>query len=146
MLRFSLVCVMIMTIVNGCATPGNFNQERMQALPQKYSQFDAKLAWEIKSIGDSTVVDGVVQNIRYYEMDELEIWISELDDKGKDVHRAAAFINSLRENETGQFSVALPRVKPGTKLRFLYHYVGHDGGTESGSASRWSQAFEASVP
>jgi hypothetical protein len=146
MLRFSLVCVIILTIVNGCATSGNFNQERMKSLPQKYSQFDAKLAWEIKSVGDSTVIDGVIQNIRYYEMDELEIWISALDAKGKDVHRAAAFIYSLRENDTGQFTVTLPRVEPGTKLRFLYHYVGHDGGNESGSASRWSQSFEASVP
>jgi hypothetical protein len=146
MLRFSMILAMILMLLNGCATYRNDNLERMQSLPQNYSQFDAKLAWEIKSTGSSTVIDGVIKNIRYYEMDDLEIWVWSLDDRGKEVHRAVDFVFRLMENEMAQFTVVLPKVASGTKLRFLYRYVGRDDGGEDGSALRWSQSFDAAVP
>ena len=146
MLRTLMLCASILVLLNGCATYRNVNLERMQSLPQKYSQFDAKLAWEVKSAGSSTVIDGVVQNIRYYMMDELEIWVWSLDDRGKEVHRSVAFVYSLKENETAQFTVELPLIASGTKLQFLYRYIGHDGGGDSGGALSWMQSFESVVP
>lgn len=146
MLRISIVCVTFLMLLNGCATYYNDNLERMQTLPYNYSQFDAKLAWEVTSTGNSTVIDGVIKNIRYYEMDELEIWVGSLDGQGNEVHRSAAFVTTLKENETASFTLTLPLVTPGTKLRFLYHYIGNDGGNESSGATRWSQSFESAVP
>ena len=77
----------------------NDNLNRLQTLPQHYEQFDLKLAWEVKSLDGSTVIDGVVKNIRFYEMDELELWVLSLDANGKVVHRSEDFVFRLKENE-----------------------------------------------
>lgn len=146
MLRTSMVCATIAVLLNGCVTYRNDSLERMQTLPQHHSQFDAKLAWQVKSDGSSTVIEGVVQNIRYYEMDELEIWVFVLDAKGKEVYHAADFVYSLKEHEAAQFMLKMPLSASGTRLRFLYRYTGLDGGGESGGASKWSQSFETNVP
>ena len=146
MLRISIVCTTFLMLLNGCATYRNDNLERMQALPQHYSQFDVKLAWEIKRAGNSTDIDGVVQNIRYYLMDDIEIWVSSLDEKGEEVHRSADFVYSLKENEAARFALKIPHAVSGTKLRFMYRYIGHEGGGEAGGDLTWRQTFETAVP
>lgn len=137
---------MILSLMCGCATYHNDNLERLQTLPQHYTQFDLELAWDIIPVKDSTVIDGVVRNIRYYEMDGLEIWVASLDAKGKEVHRASDFVYTLKENEVAQFTLRIPRVASGSKLRFLYRYIGNDGGGDSGGAQSWRQSFESEVP
>jgi hypothetical protein len=118
----------------------------MQALPQHYTQFDLKLSWEVRPVDGSTVIDGVVKNIRYYEMDELEIWVFSLDAVGKVVHHASDFVYGLKENEVAQFTLRIPLVASGNKLRFMYRYIGHEGGGDSGDALSWRQSFESEVP
>lgn len=146
MLRALMVSVAILVFLNGCAAYRNDSLERMQALPQHYVQFDAKFAWQVKSAGSSSVIEGVIQNIRYYEMNDLEIWVFLLDARGKEVFRTVDFVYSLKENEAAQFMLKIPHVASGAKLRFLYRYLGHEGGGESGSATRWSQSFKSEVP
>ncbi len=146
MLRILLFHIIILVFLNGCATNRNDHVARLQTLPQQYSQFDTKLAWEIKSTASSTVIEGVIQNIRYYEMDDLEIWVSALDSTGKEMHRTANFVYTLKENEVAPFTLKIPPVAPGTRLRFMYKYVGHDGGGDSGDALAWRQSFESEVP
>jgi hypothetical protein len=118
----------------------------MQTLPQHYEQFDLKLAWEVKPFDGATVIDGVVKNIRYFEMDELEIWVMTLDAGEKEVHRAADFVYRLKENEAAQFTLRLPLAASGSKLRFMYRYIGDDGGGNSGGALSWRQSFDSEVP
>src|SRR5512133_743413 len=146
MLRASVVCVALLVLLSGCATYRNDNAVRMQTLPQHYAQFDAQLAWQVISAGNFTVIDGVVKNIRYYEMDDLEIWVFVLDAAGKEVFRTADFVYSLKENEAAQFGLKIPPAASGTRLRFMYRYVGNEGGGDPGGASRWSQSFESTVP
>jgi len=145
MVRTSLWCVVILALLNGCATYPNVNQERMQTLPQQFSEFDAKLAWQVKSLGDSTVIDGVIKNIRYYEMDDVEIWVTSLDADGKDVQRAVDFIYLLKENESAAFTLKVPKVASGTKLHFMYKYIAQEGG-DSGDSLSWRQTFDSVVP
>ena len=146
MRRNSMICAIILLLMSGCATYRNGNLDRMQTLPQHYAQFDLKLAWEVKAVDGSTVIDGVVKNIRYYEMDELEIWVLSLDAEGKEEHRAVDYVYRLKDNEVAQFTLKIPRVASGSKLRFIYRYIGHDGGGESGNALSWMQSFESEVP
>ena len=136
---------MILLMAGGCATYRNDSLEKMKTLPQHYAQFDVKMAWKISSDQGSTVVNGVVKNIRYFEMSQLEVRVSSMDDKGNEVHRAVDFVNTLRENEAGAFSIKLPLLASGSKLRFMYSYIGSDGGGEF-SAVSWMQSFETEVP
>jgi len=117
----------------------------MQALPQHYREFDAQLAWEVKSLGDSTVIDGVIKNIRYYEMDDVEIWVTSLNADGKEAQRAVDFVHMLKENESAAFKLKIPKVASGTKLHFMYKYIAQEGG-DSGDSMSWRQTFDSVVP
>jgi len=118
----------------------------MQALPQHYEEFDMKMGWEFKTAGGSTEINGIAQNIRYYEMDDLEIWVVSLDTTGKELNRSVDYIYRLMENETGQFYLKIPQVASGSTVRFMYRYNGNEGGGESGSSIAWRQSFETIVP
>jgi hypothetical protein len=146
MLRTSMLLAAILVLLNGCATYRNDSHERMQTLPHHYAQFDAKLAWEVKPVDGATVVNGVVRNIRYHEMTDLEIWVYVLDADGKEVQRAVDFVYMLKENESAPFALKIKPAASGTKLRFMYRYIGHEGGGESGDSIPWQQAFDAVVP
>jgi hypothetical protein len=147
MIRTVLFLAMLMLLMNGCTAYRNDSLQRMQSLPGHYSQFDAKLAWEVTSSDNSTVINGVVQNIRYYEMSDLEVWVYSMDSNGKEVHRGVDFVHRLMENEAGSFTIKIPRVASGTRLQFLYKYLGLNGdGGEGADAVSWSQSFEAKVP
>lgn len=146
MFRTFICGIAMLALLSGCATYRNDSLERMRTLPQHYAQFDAKLAWEIRSTGGSTLIDGVVQNIRFFEMDELEIWVASLDANGKVMNRTADFVYKLKENEAAPFTLKIPQTTPGTKLRFTYSYIGHEGGGESGDALSWRQSFDSEVP
>ena len=80
------------------------------------------------------------------KMGELEIWVLTLDAEGKEVHRAADFKYRLMENEIAQFTLGIPLVASGSKLRFMYRYIGNDGGGNSGGTLSWRQSFESEVP
>lgn len=141
---YSLLIVMILLIAGGCATYRDDSLARLDTLPQHYAQFDIQMAWEVKPAQGSTVIDGVVKNIRYFEMNQLQIQVSSLDDNGRKVHHAVDFINTLRENEAGSFTLKLPQLESGSRLRFIYSYIGTDGGRSGGIS--WEQSFESKVP
>lgn len=147
MLNRLLLLALFMALSAGCATYRDDTSVRMATLPMQYDQFDIKLAWDITATGDSTVINGVVKNIRYYEMDELEIRVVPLDSKGREGAGAVDFIYRLRENEAAAFMLAIPRVMSGSTLRFFYRYVGSDGGgNDGGDAGSWRQSFEVVAP
>ena len=145
MLKLLLLVATSAVLLGSCAPYRNAQQERFLTLPQHYAQFDAKLAWEITSTDRSTMIDGVFKNVRYNLMDQIEVWVWALDENGKERNRAVSFVFDLKENETGTFTMELPKIASGTKLRFMYRYVAHEGGNESSGASNWTQTFDSAV-
>jgi hypothetical protein len=146
MLRISVALVTLLLFLNGCAPFTNTSQERFPTLNQQYSQFDAKIAWNISSDNNATIIEGVAKNVRYFLMDDFEVWVWALDEKGKEISRGSSFVFSMKENEAAPFTVTLPKLAAGTKLRFMYRYISHDGGAESGAGNRWSQSFDSETP
>lgn len=137
---------LLMLLGGGCTQEGDANRDLLATLPQRYAQFDLSLAWEVKAIGEKTVVDGVVKNLRYAHMDGIEVWVTAVDDAGKTIARAAGFVvpHQVRQDEIANFSVKLPALlAPGTRLKFTYNYRGSDGGD---GATSWSQSFDSVVP
>jgi hypothetical protein len=117
---------------------------------EHYVQFDAILAWDVRGDAGHTVVDGVFKNVRYDEMDNIEVWIAALDDSGQVKARSVSFIipHQLRQDDTAEFTVKLPVAPvPGTKLHFMYKYMaieagGDDGG---GGGGNWMQSFDSRI-
>ena len=118
---------------------------QLEIKSQQYSNFDVKMTWDIKTLDRKTVIDGVIQNIRYAIMSDIEIWVYVLDSKGNRVSRAVDLLMPLRLNmyEAASFRVVFPIVvSHGAKLVFTYKYVGDDGG----DGAKWMQSFDSYVP
>lgn len=151
-----LILMLAMTaLIGACAYHHDIRRERIETLSERYSQFDLVLAWETRVVGKDTLVEGVVKNVRFHSMTDLEIWVAVLDPAGKVAARAVSFVipQQLSMDETAEFSLKLPiAVHAGTKLRFTYKYRGHeggDGGLFGGGSSGgidWMQSFETVVP
>lgn len=149
------LCMLVLTaaLLGACATYHDTSRERLETLTQRYSQFDLVLAWETKVVGGTTMVDGVVKNVRYAAMYDLEIWVAVLDPAGKAMARSVSFVipRQLNLDESAEFGLKLPvAVAPGTKLRFTYQYRGSEGGEGFGGGlergPNWMQSFDAVVP
>lgn len=125
-------------------------REKLDTLPQHYSSFDVKMAWDVKIVDGNTVFDGVIKNVRYATMNDIEIWVALLDENGKTVRRGAGYVipNRLDMNGIAPFSVKLPAVAPhDARLVFTYKYNGSDGGgNDGGGDGNWMQSFESKVP
>lgn len=131
MTRLSISAILTLVLLAGCAPYRDSTLQRFELLPHNYSQYDAKIAWETRFVEGKTVVDGVIKNVRYAYMYDLEIWVATLDEKGKPVTRGVAYIipNQLKLDSSAPFTVELPvAAVPGSKLRFTYRYRGSDGG------------------
>jgi hypothetical protein len=147
MVRFLGILVLLMISLGGCASYPDANRERLLSLPQHYRQFDAALAWQVKSAGSQTLIDGEFRNIRYEFMENVEVWVAVHDAAGKTVARSVSYLipHQVKRDEIVPFSLGLPvAVSPGTKLVFTYKYSGTDGGDDKGGD--WSQTFSAQVP
>jgi hypothetical protein len=135
----------------GFASTSDVMREQLKTLPQHYSQFDVNMAWDVKTVGGNTVINGVVRNIRYASMEDLEIWVALHDAKGKLLGRAVSFVipRRLDMDVTAPFDIKLPMVaSPGSKFIFTYKYAGSDGGGNDGTRGggvNWMQSFESSV-
>jgi hypothetical protein len=144
-----LACTIL--LLGGCATYQGTTRS-LDALSQRYAQFDLLVGWDVKAVDGSTVISGVVKNVRYLYMEDLEIWVEALDPAGKVTARAVSFVipHQLPQDQSAEFALKLPvAVAPGSKLRFTYKYLGNDGaGSDGGGGGgvNWWQSFEAVVP
>jgi hypothetical protein len=109
-------------------------------------QFDAKLSWDARISGSELNITGVVQNIRYSQVNNMEVWVTLKDPSGATIARSVSYIvpDTIYQDETAPFSMTLPHhnVTNG-KLIFTYQYVAHEG-PEDGM--KWHQSFEAAMP
>lgn len=149
MRRTMSMFILTISLLAGCATYPDTDRVRLESLPQRYSQFDLVMGWETRVQSGETVLDGVVRNVRYYMMSDLEIWVALLDERGKVVARGMTFIipSDLGMDKSAPFTVKLPvAVDPGDRLRFTYKYRGSDGGDGMERGLDWMQSFESVVP
>lgn len=152
MKRLILVWALMAALLGACTTYRDTSRQKLETLPQRYSQFDLMLAWQTTVVGGNTFVEGAVKNQRYAYMYGLEIWVAVLDTAGKVVARSVSFVipSQLGMDETAEFSLKLPvAAAPGTRLRFTYKYFGSDGGDRHGSGEggmNWMQSFDTVVP
>ena len=147
MFRHPCILVLLLISLGACATHPDLALQRLESLPQHYSQFDVDLAWEVRSAGSQAEVDGELRNLRYQFMDDIEVWVALLDAEGKQVARSVSYLSphELRQNEIAAFQLTLPAAAPvGSKLRFTYNYTATDGGDSKGEYR--TQSFTAVVP
>ncbi|WP_224981168.1 FxLYD domain-containing protein [Geomonas agri] len=142
------IFLILFLLLGACATDPDVHQQRMAALPQHYKQFDVLMGYEVIPANGSTVVQGVVKNVRYFQMRDLEIWAVQLDDQGRVRARGMTFIipTELEQDESADFRIKIPvQLAAGDRLRITYKYFGYDGGSRGLGDTNWMQSFETTV-
>ncbi|HJV64565.1 MAG TPA: hypothetical protein VJ550_02405 [Geomonas sp.] len=141
----SVLCMAI--VLGGCATYRE-TTPRLDEYSQHYSQFDLQLAWNTRVADGVTIIDGIVKNVRYQAVYDLEIWVSVLAPRQKVTARAVSYVipSQLNLEDTARFSLELPQaVQPGSRLQFTYRYRATEGGGDNGGTN-WMQSFDVLVP
>ena len=155
MFRRGLIIISALFALVGYSSLSDQLKEQLNNLPHHYTQFDVKMAWNIRTVGEHSVIDGVVQNARYSSMEGLEVWVMTMDSKGKETSRSVGFVipHSLKLDEITTFSVKLPMLAAsGAKLVIMYKYDGFDGGggvhamRSGGGGTSRMQSFDFIVP
>ena len=150
MSRLLYVLVVLMSL-GGCASFHGGAQQRMDTFPEHYVQFDAALSWQVRRFGPDLVIDGLFKNLRYDNMNNVEVWVAVIDPAGKTTARSVGLLlpSAIPLNGTAPFTVTLStKPAPGSKLRFSYRYAalsgaGPEGGGDTGF---WMQSFDANIP
>ncbi|MEI6306520.1 MAG: hypothetical protein WCP33_06840 [Deltaproteobacteria bacterium] len=98
-------------------------------MPQKYSQYDFKLAWDQKVTDNEIIIDGLIWNVRWFYAEGVEVWVSLIDPTGQMQSREVDLIipHILGVQEKAHFSIKIKaKPQPGSKLLFTYRYYGVD--------------------
>ncbi|MBJ6725416.1 FxLYD domain-containing protein [Geomesophilobacter sediminis] len=141
--------LLLLLFLGGCAVGPNPNDVALGNLPQHYRHFDAELAWGVRDTPSGAVVDGVIKNVRYAYLTNIEVYVALLDQQGKEASRSVGYVVpvQLPMDQSASFSVKLKRAAPpGSRLRFTYVYYFNEGGDTETPDQRWQESFESVVP
>jgi hypothetical protein len=141
LVRWVLMMVM-MTALAGCAA---WNAERpnpVAGLPYHHSDFDLKVAWKTSLTDEGLVVEGLIKNVRYAYMRDLDVTVALLDREKRVLaeHGELLVPVSLYIDYDQPFSVVLrdARPAPGDLLRFRITYRAVEG---ADSIFNWLSIF-----
>jgi hypothetical protein len=142
-----MIGLLLVVVLSGCAIQpfNNLGRKQFEQLPNKYSQFDFKLAWDNNISDNGIIVEGVIWNVRWLHAEGVEVWVSLLSPDGLVLDKEVCLIapHSLDINEQSDFYVKLKsKPVPGSRLLFTYRYNGVED--SEGSAS-WVQSFESKL-
>ena len=140
--------MIVAMVLAGFTSVSDQLKARMEQMPQHYSQFDVKIGWAVTGGNSATTINGIIKNVRYAMMDDIEIWVSLLDAKGNQLARSVDYVipNRLDRDDVAPFTINLPTAAPkNAKLIFTYKYVGNDGGEDGGGSANWLQSFESGL-
>lgn len=148
MLRKLLVLISALFLLGGFTSLSDRLKDQLKLSPQHYSQFDVNMGWDVKTDNGSTIINGIIQNIRYATMEDIEIWVSSVDANGKTVSRSVCYVipRTLNRDDLASFNITLSTTAPpGSTLVFTYKYNGFDGGGSDEGGINWMQSFESVV-
>ncbi len=136
-----MLIVLLLLVQVGCASMPVEKPKPLAEFPHRHNSFDYKQAWKATQTSQGIVVEGVLKNIRYNRMDNLEIAVSVQRD-GKQISSEESYsLGSLDREEYRDFDVLLKQVTmaPGDLMQFIIKYNGLDGTT----TFKWISDFKA---
>ena len=111
--------------------------------PFRHKVFDLHFGWKTVPTAAGIQVDGVVKNVRYFQVGDLMLTLSLLDGGGTVLARDSFIFIPFRlpQDDTAPFSINLTAVPPpGARIQFLYRYRPIEGGMD-GDGGFWMHLF-----
>jgi hypothetical protein len=112
-------------VFTACATPP-VSQRPLDEYPYRHEAFDLKVAWKTAPTPLGTRVEGMLQNVRYLQIRDVEVTVLLLDPTKRELAKSRSFTapNYIYQDERASFDLSLPNVAPrkGDLLQFIINY------------------------
>lgn len=135
-----LVLLASLLLLTACGLQQFARHTNVAGYPDRHDDFDYKYAWKTTSTDHGVVIEGFMKNVRYYNIDSVELTVYVLGKDGKILARPATFPmpQMTREGDVVHFSLMLRDIKPahGDVYQFLVHY-------SNGEVGHWISSFKA---
>jgi hypothetical protein len=140
--RITVVLVALLTAFAGCASLSAVRKNPFHGYPFRHDDFDFRYAWKTTPAGQGIVVDGILMNVRYYQVDNMQLWVKVLNKEKKVIaERSTLFLPlPVDSYDYRPFSVKLDNValSAGDMLKFTILYRVND---DYKSSSSWLSSF-----
>jgi hypothetical protein len=125
MKRFAGLLAILMALT-ACAAMPAAQQKPFAAFPFRHNAFDFKIAWKTSPTEQGILVDGIMKNVRYSQVDDLEVTVSVLNKGNKVLAESTTFTvpRPITMDEYRSFDLLLKKVvlTQGDVLHFLIKY------------------------
>lgn len=145
MIRHFGRAVMLMTLLAafaGCTAMPAARTSPFAGYPFRHDDFDFNVAWKTSPAGQGVNVDGILKNVRYAQVSDIQLWVKVLSKDKKVMTEESTLLLpvSLNTDDSLPFSVTLKNVvlAPGNMLNFVIMYRVND---DSKSSSAWLSSF-----
>ena len=129
--KMVLITVMMTGLV-ACGSLHGVYQSPVADFPFRHNAFDLKVAWKTSRIDKGLAIDGILKNVRYQQMNDVEVTVSVIDKNNKVLGSDSAFILPFPINmgDYAPFDLTIRNLVParGDEFRFLIRYRAYDGG------------------
>jgi hypothetical protein len=142
LLTMSIVAALLFALA-GCASVQTPKPDRFSGLPFRHSAFDFKKAWKLSPSPQGLSVDMVLRNVRYLQVDDVEVQASLLR-QGKVVAQDTAYVHgSVAMDDFCKVQLLLPNasVSKGDLIYFRIQYRA----TEGNNSLNWTSDFSANA-
>lgn len=139
-----LALILMFAIVAPGIADAAAQQYSVADFPYRHSDFDYKVAWKTTPSDGGVSISGLLKNIRYPFIDQVDVTIFLLGPNHKVRARKTALPvpQQSRQNDVVSFAVKLNNVSfnQGDTLAFAIHYNGSEGGGGGGGVD-WQSTF-----
>jgi len=140
-LRGIAISLTVLIFLAGCATSSAMKQNPADNFSFKHRDFDLRYAWKTAQTEKGVSIDGLIKNVRYNNIDNIEIRISLLDKAHKVIAEGVAFPvpQKIQLGDYRNFGILLKHAKlsDADQIRFLVNYSASEGQ----SAFTWTSNF-----
>jgi hypothetical protein len=130
MIRVALALAVLISLT-ACATSDAAKRNLLANYAFIHKDFDFRYAWKTGQTGKGLLVEGLIKNVRYPRVENVEINVSLLNKEKKVLAKATTFPagQPIPSNEYRRFELLLKDVQlsEGDQLQFLVTYVGSAG-------------------
>jgi hypothetical protein len=138
----SVVLVALLAVFAGCTGMSAARKSPFAGYPFRHADFDFIVTWKTSPVGKSVDVDGILKNVRYFQVTDLQLWVKALNkDKKVLADESTLFLPvPLNTDDYLPFSVTLKNVTlaPGDMLKFVILCRVNE---DSKSSSIWLSSF-----
>jgi len=140
-LRCIAISLTVFISLAACATSSATKQNPADEFTFKHRDFDLRYAWKTLQTDKGVSIDGLIKNVRYTNIDSIEVKVSLLDKSRKVLAEGVAFPvpQKIQLDDYRNFAVFLKDAKlsEADQIRFLVDYSASDGQ----NALSWTSTF-----